>query len=155
MAKKKRPPKLNSNPLFDLEDDAEQIFTEFLANEGEINPKDDHLSATPKPPRGSNHPKTREFSVDLHGKTRREVRDVLLATVERLKQTAGGSFKLRVITGKGRHSGEQGPVIADEAFHFLQRTYGPAIVTMDSPPGETQVGGLPWRGHFDVTFLFP
>ena len=95
--------------------------------------------------------KRSEHKIDLHGLTVDEAKRTLDKVVMRALATAGDAVTFHVVTGRGIHSGPGGGVLVSEIHRYVEERYGPRIVSIESSPAETQLGGLPWRGSFRVT----
>jgi DNA-nicking Smr family endonuclease len=132
---------------FNLEEDAEAIFIKFLEDNEPVASHSDHDQQPFRVP------KRGRCKVDLHGLTLDEAKSELLAVVDRMK-IAGGSWQIRVVTGKGRHSGPGGGVLVREIYDFFLKNYGKHVVRIDSNPGDSLIQGLPIRGHFDAQLKF-
>lgn len=162
MAKKKTPRKQPDNPLdlggvrFELEEDPYALMRDFLetmpGNIKEIK-ETDHA---PPPSRKSRQPKARPrrttFVLDLHGRTLTQAQAESTTFIARLLGEQSGPFILKVITGRGLHSGAAGSVLVREIYHFIQATFRANIVKIDAPPAESTIDGLPLRGFFLVHF---
>lgn len=94
--------------------------------------------------------------VDLHGYLLRDA----LAKIDRaiaplLKLPEGKKppkgTTLKIITGKGRHSGADGGVLIKEVYRHVASVYRHAIVKIDNPPAKDKLYGLPLRGFFLVS----
>lgn len=162
MSKKKKHKikKLTKNEIpsavrFELEDDAEAIFKEYLENsppnllttsyeDGDFN---DKLIEEKKIINTQNR-----FAIDLHGFTLdqaifqvdKKIRDLLI--------TGPRIFMLTVITGKGRHSGIEGGVLAREIHNYIRQTFAKNLLNIEESPADLMIDGLPIRGHFLATF---
>ena len=133
-----------------LEDDGMELFLDAL-NQMPKNPKKEGREG-PKTKPAKAPPKIHE-EIDLHGLTLDQACRELDVTVERLFQLyPKTTIHLKVITGKGRHSGPEGPVLAGGVHGYLQRTFRRSIKEIQESPEEVQVGGMPIRGHFMVVF---
>lgn len=145
----------------ELEPDAEEIFLKSLEN---MDPRalkqklrDEAASAPPTGKAAAERHQSGKgasgHSLDLHRMTLAEaeyavdrfVGDLLNASAGR-----GGEVTVTIITGKGRHSGEGGGVLAKEIHHYVQRRYGRQIVAIEESPANLVIGELPIRGHFKV-----
>ena len=98
---------------------------------------------------------TRESSrqqVDLHGLTVAEatrfVEQELTAIIQRLahRQTC----RVRIVTGKGHHSGPGGPVLPGAIHRFVEERFHRSIVVIGDAPDSMVVDGVAVLGHFDV-----
>ena len=90
-------------------------------------------------------------SIDLHGMTLEGAKHYLRRRLETILQKRG-KHSVRIITGKGVHSGSYGGgVLAKEIHGFTKREFHHYIVAIQDSPHEVAIDGLPIRGHFDVT----
>jgi hypothetical protein len=168
----KRPKKLRDDQVkrrggefVELEPDAEEIFLKSLENmdpraakqklrdEALSRPSpgkggaSDPSSSTPSPGKGM-----RDHSLDLHRMTLVEAEAAVDRFLAPLLTGRGGEVTVTIVTGKGRHSGEGGGVLAKEIHGYVRRRYGAQIVAIEESPADLKVGGLPLRGHFKVVF---
>lgn len=90
------------------------------------------------------------ISIDLHGYTLREALDVVGNRIAQLLARESGTIHVRVVTGKGRHSGSEGSVLAKEVHKYVVQRFQKSIQRIDSAPADVMVGNLPIRGHFDI-----
>lgn len=138
---------------FDISDEADRTFLEAMntLDLSQIPAKDlkkDESSHKPAAaPRSK--PGAPTVTVDLHGCTLKEALEVVGNRISQLL-TQGGVIHLRVITGKGRHSGSDGSVLAKEVHKYVLQRFHKSIQRIDSAPSDVMVGDLPIRGHFDV-----
>jgi DNA-nicking Smr family endonuclease len=91
-----------------------------------------------------------DLVIDLHGFTLREALTVVHSRIASVLASASGIIHIRIITGKGRHSGEGGSVLAREVHAEVRARYQRRIQRLDEAPTDVVVGDLPIRGHFDV-----
>ncbi|MCY4380675.1 MAG: Smr/MutS family protein [Proteobacteria bacterium] len=97
---------------------------------------------------GKKSQKSQVIILDLHHKTIREARDYLEKTIDRLLMTQR-VFRLKVITGRGRHS-KNGPIIADDSHKFIKTKYRDVIVYLQDSPTSSMLRGITVRGYFIV-----
>lgn len=144
--KKNKSPKTTPSVTIELEEDAEEVFLEHI--EKHFSPM---KTVEEQKPRAKSRGRSElaSFSIDLHGDTLSVACDRLRGYIAD-KIASHGHFKLRVITGKGRHSGEGGGILSESVHDFVKKQFWDNIVSIESSPHETKVGGLPVRGHFDV-----
>ena len=99
--------------------------------------------------------------IDLHGLTLQQATEYLDDRLRRLlgESTAVKSpqhvITVKIVTGKGLHSGPSGGVLAKEIHRHVAAVYGKHIVTIEDSPGDTMIRGLPLRGHFNVRLRRP
>jgi DNA-nicking Smr family endonuclease len=91
-------------------------------------------------------------SIDLHGMTLDEAKSELRRIIAEISAIRG-THQLRIITGKGRHSGSGGGVLISEIHDFFARSFGRLVKRMDENPDKLRVSGKPIRGHFDVELI--
>ena len=132
-----------------MEQDADQLFREAIERDDFVDAvtAEPQSLVSPKPVKGS-----RRESWDLHGMQLQEAKDYLVAQYERA-QNSKGVLEVTVITGKGRHS-EAGGVLVRHIYDFVVEAFASHTQAIDSDPNDSQLGGLPLRGHFNVTLRF-
>jgi DNA-nicking Smr family endonuclease len=92
--------------------------------------------------------KVLNFEIDLHGLSLSEALAELDFQMSRILRTASGNLQVKVITGKGLHSGPEGPVLPREVHgHFASR-YARYILSLEESPHAVALSGIPIRGHF-------
>lgn len=131
------------------DDDDAELFRKFL--EQDKVPDKDKNRVRSKLPQAIKKTDVAELiHLDLHGLNLSEA----LAEVDRLfsKVTAGVKFeqRVRIITGKGRHSTTGEGVLVRSVYDHVKRQWSAFIKRIDSPPADDLIEGLPLRGHFDV-----
>lgn len=129
---------------FSLEEDAEEIFLKFLEENEPVAIESEQPRPARRAMRGGS------LKIDLHGLSLDEAKAELLRRVDGLIATGKGDWQLRVVTGKGRHSGPGGGVLVKGIYDFFLKNYRQYVVRIDSDPGESVLEGLPIRGHFDA-----
>ena len=136
---------------FALEDDAEDIFVKFL-EENQIPDKDSesHQSRSQK---SRKHQAQPQIEIDLHGLTVREACKIVSHKINEVKAQSL-VFTVKIITGKGLHSGPSGGVLSTEVYSFVMDRYAQHIDQIEDPPHEIKLSGVPIRGHFTVKFKF-
>jgi DNA-nicking Smr family endonuclease len=90
-------------------------------------------------------------SIDLHGLTVDEAVRKIDQLIDSITAEKQGLVLIKVITGKGRHSGSAGPVLAKEIHYHVKNKYFQYIEQIQTSPADELVNGVPIRGHFDVT----
>ncbi|MFK7873355.1 MAG: Smr/MutS family protein [Oligoflexales bacterium] len=149
MARKTTTPKPQKNHDHDDIED-HKIMEEWLENwDGSIDKEETSLPSKPKARKARNVP---HICLDLHGLTTVSANDTLDRKLKQY-QKQHGEIHLKIITGRGIHSPGQ-PVLATEVYNYVQRCYSEWIVFIESSPMETQLGGLPLRGWFQVHLKF-
>ncbi len=91
--------------------------------------------------------------IDLHGFSVSEAREVIVNFISGIK-LKHSEIKVRIITGKGLHSPEGRGVLFRDIFVFINSRFSSFIKTIDDPPWETALDGIPLRGYFEVVFVF-
>jgi DNA-nicking Smr family endonuclease len=150
MTKDKKTKKLHG-VNFDMEDDADTIFEDFLDNMGDID-KIDH--STPEPQKISAKKRstnTRSESIDLHGLTLAQAVSKVDRMIAEILFSLKGTVTIKIITGKGIHSGSDGAVLPDGVWNHVRSTWAKNISQLEESPSSVKVAGLPIRGHFAVT----
>ncbi|WP_132314730.1 Smr/MutS family protein [Pseudobacteriovorax antillogorgiicola] len=135
--------------LFDIEEDAAEIFLSYLENDP-MPIKDNELE---KPKKQNRSKRKAEVSLDLHGMTVFEAQAYI---DEKLSQIRAKhvKYRVRLITGKGLNSGLSGPVLASEIYQYVRDRYGHQIETIDDPPAAARINNIPIRGYFDFVIKF-
>ena len=134
----------------------EQLFLEYLAQDIDIPNKEeaDLPLSREKPKRRKAKRKQKpaeEF--DLHGLTLSQAVDMFEENWERLKERSMHGFhRVRFITGKGLHSGLEGPVLGSEFYDYVVERCSQYIESIDESPAAVVLYGVAIRGYFDVTF---
>lgn len=161
MAKKKnRPPKLPGGAGVQVEfgDEEKELFLKHL-EEG-VPDKDELMKEGFVSTRSGNKAKARPkkadiqgnvVSIDLHGLTEEQAENKIREQVAGVLR--GQRTKLRIITGRGRHSGPGGPVLAVSIHQYVLARFGAIILDIEASPADTTMDGLTFRGHFHVTIL--
>src|SRR5690606_29263413 len=91
------------------------------------------------------------YELDLHGMTVSEARNFMsMRLTDICNKHAGKLVKIRIITGKGRHSGPEGSSLSAMAHTFAQEILGSRIIAITEAPSQVKINNLPIRGHFDV-----
>lgn len=156
---KKKPPKSTKKTLiFDLEENAADLFAEHLKNiDNDLIEKDklDTENAASTKQAARTHQKqikVQLFSLDLHGKTLAEAEDEVEHKIQELLKSLQSGFTLRIITGKGLHSPGGEGVLATEIWRYVNKKYAGKFRQIDASPADVKLGGRLIRGHFDVVF---
>jgi DNA-nicking Smr family endonuclease len=119
-------------------------------------PRDAASSKPPQPPSTKKKLDQDPTEVDLHGYLLKDA----LAKVDRviagllnrpLSQKPQAGTVLKIITGKGRHSGAAGGILIREVYSHVLGAYRHGILKIDHPPAQDRLHGLPVRGFFMVT----
>ena len=74
---------------------------------------------------------------------------MLDATMRRLLANCESSeVSIKIITGKGLHSGSEGAVLPREVHAYFHARYQSYIIKIDDSPHQAAIDGIPIRGHF-------
>ena len=93
-------------------------------------------------------------TLDLHGLTLEQAQrrvDQFIPEILKQLKTAGEKVRVRIITGKGTRDGQPAGVLAREIHTWVSQRWARHIVSIDASPADVLVGGIPIRGHFDLT----
>ncbi len=140
----------------DFSDDDWQAFLDDIEN-----PQDKDMGEELEPkqePSSSQTPNEYALEVDLHGlgleEAKTKVQRAYAYACSQLNsldtKTQNAKVWMRIITGKGRHSGVGGAVLPAEIYAFVSTEFKKNILNIDPPPTDATLGGLPVKGHFDV-----
>jgi DNA-nicking Smr family endonuclease len=100
---------------------------------------------------GRSDKKSSNPSIDLHGLTLDQAKDYVSLRLDSLLDELSGQTTVTIITGKGKHSGPGGSVLAKEIHRFVRLRYESHIVYLEESPADLVVGQFPLRGHFRVS----
>jgi len=93
-------------------------------------------------------------TVDLHGLTLDAATERIESIIQDfLRRPAGSRLDLKVITGKGLHSGPAGSVLAREIHAYVRQRYALHIARIEASPADVTLGGVPLKGHFMVSLV--
>ena len=140
---------------FNLEENADELFLEAFENlkSNSVVDKDFH-SGDAKSTQGKNRAESKSaIAIDLHGCTLAEAQLKIESTILQLLATPGKSHNIRIVTGKGIHSAGSSGVLAAEIHGYVWSRFGKYITKIQESPHVVKVGGVPIRGHFDLTLL--
>ena len=90
------------------------------------------------------------LEIDLHGQSLEEAKKTVLRGYDHASSYGHKTVLLRIITGKGKHSGVGGAILPVEIYDFVCNQLKSAILSIDESPSEAKIGGLPIKGYFDV-----
>lgn len=139
---------------FKLEDNADEIFTDYLENEFSESVIEEKESW--EAPERAVRKKTAEssdnfFEIDLHGQNLSEaIYSVDQFLRELQKRRSLPVVRCKIITGKGKHSGLGGGILAGEIYDYVKKSFKKSIVHIDSAPMDSTINGIPLRGYFMV-----
>ena len=142
---------------FDLEEDADELFSSYLdaMDPSEIlsekEAKLDNPTEQAKQAK-KNKNKTHELQIDLHGYALADAIYNVDCFIQELLKGGPRIFTCKIITGKGRHSGPEGGVLAKEVHTHVKSTYRRQILRIEESPADATLNGLPIKGYFNVTF---
>jgi DNA-nicking Smr family endonuclease len=91
---------------------------------------------------------------DLHGMHLEEAKDFLRTEVQSLSRNKGSIVKVKIVTGRGTHSGPSGGVLCRDIHVFMRQNFFDNIVKIDESPDAVKLNGVPIRGYFFVLFKF-
>mgnify|MGYP001969382289 FL=1 len=138
----RKPP---STLSFEFSEDDDRLMESALRNselpDGDPDALSDDLLASPRKSKRHSSPKHPDETVDLHGKTQAEA----IRIVQNFVKTshAHGLHNILIITGKGLHSGTQGPVLKHSVEQWLQRNGTPYLQEFhDAPPRHGGSGAI-------------
>jgi DNA-nicking Smr family endonuclease len=138
---------------FEIEENAEELLAQYLEaipeDIGRLREQDLEISHEKKSPSPA---PLRHFILDLHGYSLAEAESETTLRISQLLQAKAGPFSLKVITGRGIHSGQSGSILVREIYRFILSTFRANIAKIDAPPAESTIDGLPLRGFFLVHF---
>jgi DNA-nicking Smr family endonuclease len=139
---------------FEIEPDAEAIFLQHLESiDADIVAERGSAEVEEKAPNSRKNLKKAKdpsFEVDLHGFTVAQAKEEIKRVIADVALSQG-VFTFRVITGKGKHSGPEGGVLSGAIHQFVLDYYREQVVRIDEAPSKITLGGLPFRGYFDVS----
>lgn len=141
---------------FDIGEEADQAFLDAMntLDLSQIPAKDRKKDESPAVRKPAATPRSKTdgpaISIDLHGYTLREALEVVGNRISQVVARESGTIHIRIVTGKGRHSGSEGSVLAKEVHKYVVQRFQKYIQRIDSAPADVMVGDLPIRGHFDV-----
>lgn len=139
---------------FDIEEDAEDIFMRHLAEDPMQVPVEKVETKSDIARRRKKEKKSlEEVSLDLHGLTVAEAQSCIDRLIQKL--SAGKNpVILRIITGRGLHSGSTGGVLIAEIYSYVHQRYRQRIVQSDGDPNDVKIDGVPIRGWFRLWLKF-
>lgn len=137
---------------FELESNAEELFLSHL--DQHMPPDKDSglpdVQTKKKAARKSNR-HNKAYSIDLHGQTLLQAQSSVYEFITTLiLDPSIQQFEVKVITGKGLHSGPGGAVLASHIYAYILSQFRSYIISMDESPADLSVNGTPIRGHFCV-----
>jgi DNA-nicking Smr family endonuclease len=100
---------------------------------------------------GRSDKKSSDLSIDLHGLTLEQAKDFVHLRLESMLDELSNQFTVTIITGKGKHSGPGGSVLAKEIHRFVRQRFDGQITYLEESPSDVIVGQFPLRGHFRVS----
>lgn len=142
--KKNRIKKIRPQIKFDLEENAEQLMREAMDEVPEFIDKENDLPQKPVATKSSSS----FHELDLHSFTLAESQRRIDALFQQVISTQ--KVRIRIITGKGRHSRDGENLLARDVHAYVVQKYQDWIVEIEQSPHEVLLGSLPIRGHFEV-----
>ncbi len=158
MGRDKKPKKPNKNEQdapkgirFELEEDAEKLLLDHLAA-FKPSSKDSDEESEPEPSvvRSRKMPQ-REYRIDLHGLHLEEAMAIVREKID-VWLLDGQPFKVKIITGKGKHSEGGRGILSQEIHRYVLQRYPRDIQDIEESPHQVRLWGMPLRGHFNVSF---
>lgn len=141
---------------FDLEEDADELFNSYLNAMDPSEVFSEKEASTESASRGQQNKKNKSqdqnLQIDLHGHALADAIYQVDRFIQELLKTGPRIFTCKIITGKGRHSGPSGSVLAKEVHTHVVKTYRKEILRIEESPADTTLNGLPLKGYFNVTF---
>ena len=140
---------------FKLEENADEIFSDYLDNEfseSMVEEKESWENPGKNQSKKSSESSGKILEIDLHGLHLSEA----IYSVDQFLRDAQARrslpvVKCKIITGKGRHSGLGGGVLAGEIYEHVKKNFKKNIVHIDPAPMDSTIDGIPLRGSFLVT----
>lgn len=158
MSKKnsKKPAKLSGDPYSSEQHDFEQ-FMEAVENLDSAIIKDKKKKSieAENPSNGgkAKNSRTENFKIDLHGMTLDEAKNYSVSRIKSItSQNKGKKISIEVITGRGLHSKDFKPVLADDLYSFLSNKYSGIYRNIDPAPMDNTIDGIPVKGSFKIYF---
>ena len=150
---RRKPPRLRSVVMEDEEESRSLFLDAMAALDGKKLPDKDAAWAKASPARseGRSDKKSSNPSIDLHGLTLDQAKDYVSLRLDAILDDLSGQTTVTIITGKGKHSGPGGSVLAKEIHRFVRLRYEAQIVYLEESPADLVVGQFPLRGHFRVS----
>ena len=142
MAKKKIR-KIRPQIHFEIEENAEQLMLDADVSDF-AGDKDIEESIATKQSRRRDY-----YELDLHGLTLSESQQRIDALFNHILRTRQRT-KVKIITGKGRHSQANTNLLARDVHVYVRQKYAERIISIEQSPYSVRVGDLPIRGHFEV-----
>ena len=132
-------------------EDPKALMEEYLDRMPNFDPNEwksdsDHASDRRKTATKS----SQDVQIDLHGLFLDEAIYKVDSKIRELLNSKAHIINLKVITGKGRHSGPEGGVLPKEIHSYVRKKFKKHIVRMEESPADCMINGLPFRGHFTV-----
>ncbi len=150
--KKKEKPKQRSPELkIELEPDAASLFHQAVNNFSQTQ-WDLEKKEPPSPSAKQATTMNLKQELDLHGLTLEEAKNTVSQFIQDHADSGKGEVKLKIITGKGRHSTQKGGVLSRDIHSFVVKNFQNIIVSIESAPADTEIAeGVLWRGHFHLS----
>ena len=136
-------------------------FASLLDQHWDGTPHPDEHDRMPEPapsPRKSRSSveKSKQVStrLDLHGHNLQEAKTAIDLHIREHRVDGVVQLTVKIITGKGLHSGPEGDVLPREIHRYVSRKYQKEISNLEESPDEVRISGVPIRGHFSITLKF-
>lgn len=134
---------------FELEEDAEQLLIDHLAAFKPSAKDSDEQEELPL--KRQRNLTQKEQRIDLHGLHLDQAMDLVREKID-LWLAGAQPFRVKIITGKGRHSVGGRGILSQEIHRYVLQRYRKDILSIEDSPDEIRLAGLPLRGHFYVSF---
>lgn len=144
-SRKIKPKKLSNHTLSDEE---KALFLNAIENDFKPPPK---MTQAPKTIR-TRQKKQSLFSrtIDLHGLTLSQAKQTIFDAFSLFMKGHEKTVKFTIVTGRGRHSGQDGPVLVLEMYAHVRQIFGPYIEKIDDDPAASMISGISLRGDFSL-----
>jgi len=143
-----KPPKKGIE--FDDFEEGDRLFQESFETM-EVDPSLTKDREPPPVPRGAAKSRGEKRFVDLHRLTLEAAKARVDAEIASILGSGKLPVRLKIITGKGLHSGPGGSVLPREIHSYVSARYATHILSIDDSPSDVAIGGVPLRGYFSVT----
>tara|TARA_B100001964_G_C14170360_1_gene571145 strand:+ start:757 stop:1251 length:495 start_codon:yes stop_codon:yes gene_type:complete len=139
-----------TGPHFVVEEDASKIFKDYLDQtdwKKVPRKKESQSHSTTKAP---NKKPLQYKKLDLHSFTLAEARSYVDREISTFIASKDLTINLKIITGKGRHSGVEGPILAREIHVHIKKKWREYIAQIEDSPIDVTINSVPIRGHFHL-----
>ena len=91
-----------------------------------------------------------EYKIDLHHRTLKEASCLLHKRLWELLHGDDVAFKVKIVTGRGRHSKDGQFTMGDHAHGYVKNHFASHISFLEDSPSASLVNGIAVRGYFYV-----